>query len=225
MAEELTPLGRQLAKLPLDVHLGKLILLGGIFQCLDLTLTLAAILSSKSPFSAPMTARHQANLARMAFRQGESDLLTAWKAYSAWRRVCSTQGESEFQFCRKNYLSPQALSNIEDLKQQLLVTVIDSGFLELTEGERGALNKARSSPSRKRTFFAPPDWINVNSENDIIADSVIAWSFYPKLLIRDGKAWRNVSNNQPVNISPMSINKMGARTRFLSYYHIMQQNK
>jgi ATP-dependent RNA helicase DHX29 len=88
-----------------------------------------------------MGARQQANSARMAFKRGESDLLTAWKAYSAWRRVCSTQGESEFRFCRKNYLSPQALSNIEDIKQQLLVLVVDSGFLELTEGERVALNK------------------------------------------------------------------------------------
>lgn len=68
--EELTPLGRQLAKLPLDVFLGKLILLGCVFKCLDGTLTIAAILSSKSPFSAPMGARSQADQARLAFRKG-----------------------------------------------------------------------------------------------------------------------------------------------------------
>ena len=70
--ERLTPLGRQLAKLPLDVFLGKLILLGSIFKCLDTTLTIAAILSSKSPFSAPLGARAQADFARMAFKKGES---------------------------------------------------------------------------------------------------------------------------------------------------------
>ncbi|KAI9787598.1 MAG: hypothetical protein M1839_000129 [Geoglossum umbratile] len=224
-AEGLTPLGQQLAKLPLDVYLGKLILFGSIFRCLDLTLTLAAILSSKSPFSAPMAARQQANLARMAFKRGDSDLLTLWKAYYSWRKTCRTQGASEFQFCRKNYLSPQALSNIEDLKQQLLVSVVDAGFLELGEGERTALSKARFSSSRKREFFILPDWINVNSENDLIANSVIAWSFYPKLLIRDGKGWRNVASNQPVGISPTSVNKMGSPARYLSYYHIMQSNK
>ena len=68
--ERLTPLGRQLAKLPLDIFLGKLILLGAIFKCLDATLTIAAILSSKSPFSAPLGARAQADLARMAFKKG-----------------------------------------------------------------------------------------------------------------------------------------------------------
>ena len=69
--ERLTPLGRQLAKLPLDVFLGKLILLGSIFKCLDATLTTAAILSSKSPFSAPLGARAQADLARLAFKKGQ----------------------------------------------------------------------------------------------------------------------------------------------------------
>ena len=70
--ERLTPLGRQLAKLPLDAFLGKLILLGSIFKCLDASLTIAAILSSKSPFSTPLGARAQADLARMAFKKGKS---------------------------------------------------------------------------------------------------------------------------------------------------------
>ena len=69
-SEDLTSLGRQLAKLPLDVFLGKLILLGSIFKCMDAMLTIAAILSSKSPFSIPMGARAQADLARLAFKRG-----------------------------------------------------------------------------------------------------------------------------------------------------------
>lgn len=72
VSEELTPLGRQLAKLPLDVFLGKLILLGCIFKCLDGALTIAAIMSSKSPFSASMGARSQADQAMLAFKKGKS---------------------------------------------------------------------------------------------------------------------------------------------------------
>lgn len=69
-AEELTALGRQLAKLPLDVFLGKLIIIGSIMNCLDATLTIAAILTSKSPFSAPIHARAQADLARLFYKRG-----------------------------------------------------------------------------------------------------------------------------------------------------------
>ena len=68
---DLTPLGRQLAKLPLDVFLGKLLLLGSIFKCLDVSLTVAAMLSSKSPFAASMGSRTQADQARSAFKKSQ----------------------------------------------------------------------------------------------------------------------------------------------------------
>lgn len=68
--EDLTPLGRQLAKLPLDVFLGKLLVLGTFYQCLDAVLSIAAILSSKSPFSAPVGSRSQADAARFGFKKG-----------------------------------------------------------------------------------------------------------------------------------------------------------
>ncbi|KAG7119162.1 putative helicase C15C4.05 like protein [Verticillium longisporum] len=230
-AEELTPLGHQLARLPLDVFLGKLILLGTVFKCLDMAITVAAILSSKSPFSAPFGQRAQADMVRMGFRRGDSDLLTIYNAYLAWRRVCQTtsaSGGKEFQFCRKNFLSQQTLANIEDLKGQLMVSLVDSGFLSLTDDERRALNRLRySNNSRRRhqQFFEIPQRVNLNSENDAITTAVIAWSFYPKLLVRDtpgSRGLRNVGNNQSISLHPSSVNKGHNEIRWLSYYHIMQ---
>jgi ATP-dependent RNA helicase DHX29 len=225
--EELTPLGVQLARLPLDVFLGKLILLGAVFKCLDMAITVAAILSSKSPFVAPFGQRNQADSIRRGFRKGDSDLLTVYNAYTAWKRVCQSAagGGAEFQFCRKNFLSQQTLANIEDLKGQLLVAVADSGFLQLTVDERQALNKLRfSGRRRQQAFFEVPKRVNINSDNEVVAQSVIAWSFYPKLLVRDpgSKGLRNVGNNQAISLHPSSVNKGFNDLRWLSYYHIMQ---
>ncbi|KAH6613601.1 P-loop containing nucleoside triphosphate hydrolase protein [Chaetomium sp. MPI-SDFR-AT-0129] len=225
--EELTPLGLQLARLPLDVFLGKLILMGAVFKCLDMAITVAAILSSKSPFVAPFGQRNQADTIRRGFRKGDSDLLTVYNAYTAWKRVCqsSTSGAAEFQFCRKNFLAPQTLANIEDLKGQLLVAVADSGFLQLTETERQALRKLRFSGRRRhQTFFDVPKRVDSNSDNEVVAQSVIAWSFYPKLLVRDvgSKGLRNIGNNQSISLHPSSVNKGYNELRWLSYYHIMQ---
>jgi ATP-dependent RNA helicase DHX29 len=224
--EELTPLGIQLARLPLDVFLGKLILLGAIFKCLDMALTVAAILSSKSPFSAPFGQRKQADAAREGFRRGDSDLLTIYNAYLAWKRCCQTTGK-DFEFCRKNYLNQQTLSNIEDIKGQLLVSVVDSAFLQVTEEERRALTALRFSGGRRRQqkFFNVPDRVNINSETDEVTMSVIAWSFYPKILVRDppgSKSLRNVGNNQSISIHPSSVNRGHLELRWLSYYNIMQ---
>lgn len=138
-SEELTSLGTQLAKLPLDAYLGKLVLLSAVFSCVDSAITIAALLSSKSPFVTPFGAKQRADAARLAFSSADSDLLTEYRAYKTWRSICLTPGKSEAEFCRKNFLSSQNLSSIEDLKFQLLLSLVDTGLLSLTAAERNEL--------------------------------------------------------------------------------------
>lgn len=220
-SEDLTPLGFQLARLPLDVFLGKLVLFGSVFRCLDASITIAAILSSKSPFSAPFGARAQADQVRLSFRRGDSDLLTIYNAYLAWKRVCINGNSSEYLFCRKNFLSQQTLATIEDLKCQLTISLVDSGFLPLADGEQANLTRTRFY-GKGRKFFDLPKRSNLNSDNDVITTSVITWSFYPRLLVQDGRGYRNCANNQTISIHPSSVNKGRHDIKWLSYYHVMQ---
>lgn len=77
----LTPLGHHLAALPLDVRIGKLILFGAIFCCVDSALTIAACLSHKSPFVAPFDRKHELDAKKRDFATANSDQLTVLKAY------------------------------------------------------------------------------------------------------------------------------------------------
>ena len=52
--ERLLPLGKHLARMPLDPHTGKMILYAAMFKCLDPILTIAASLNFKDPFYAPL---------------------------------------------------------------------------------------------------------------------------------------------------------------------------
>jgi ATP-dependent RNA helicase DHX29 len=223
--EELTPLGNQLAKLPLDAQLGKLILLGSNFGCLDFVLTAAATLSSKTPFLSPMHQKKQADTVRLGFKRGDSDLLTVYNAYATWRKICTTPGMSEYTFCNKNFLSPQNLGNIEDLKAQLLSSLVDAGFVQLGLDERTALNRMRHN-TRHRNFVVIPPQYTKSDENDVLASSVVAWSFYPKIIKQDGKGWRNIANNQSLGLHPTSVNKttLNPEVKFLSFYSIMQSS-
>ncbi|KAH0351216.1 ATP-dependent RNA helicase A, partial [Aureobasidium melanogenum] len=226
-SEELTPLGNQLAKLPLDAQLGKLILLSSVFGCLDFALSVAATLSSKTPFVAPMGAKKQADTVRLGFKRGNSDLLTAYNAYCAWRKACTTPGISEQQFCRKNFLSPINLGNIEDLKSQLLASLSDAGFVSLESGQRAALSRVRNSGRGPRSFVTVPASHNTFDANDALLNAVTAWSFYPKLAVREGKGWRNVANSQSLSLHPQSVNKLSPALNppsYLSFYSIMQSN-
>lgn len=69
-SEEITPMGRLLSKLPMDVHLGKFLLVAALFKCLDPALTIAATLNSKSPFVTPFGFEGQADLAKRSFAIG-----------------------------------------------------------------------------------------------------------------------------------------------------------
>lgn len=80
--EDITPMGRLLSKLPTDVHLGKLLLIAVVFRCLDPALTIAAALSSKSPFVTPLGMEEEADRAKSSFRtSGLCDYRPSPKSY------------------------------------------------------------------------------------------------------------------------------------------------
>lgn len=70
VSEEITPMGRLLSKLPMDVHLGKFLLVAALFKCLDPALTIAATLNSKSPFVTPFGHENAADTAKRGFAVG-----------------------------------------------------------------------------------------------------------------------------------------------------------
>ncbi|KAL9086441.1 MAG: hypothetical protein Q9159_004153 [Coniocarpon cinnabarinum] len=229
-SEDLTPLGQHLAKLPLDPYLGKLTLYGAVFSCLDVTLTLAAMLTSRSPFVTSPHMRKQTDLARAAFKKHDSDLLTEYNAYTAWRRTCTEGTMAETQFCRKNSLSPQSLATIEDIKAQLLTALEDTNLVALSPSERHELSRVANTnlaPGRKRRFVPVLSDYNAQNANPMLVTAVISWSFYPKLLVRDGKGWRNVGSNQSIYLHPTSMLRLSPpphaeRIKYLSFYSILQ---
>lgn len=66
--------------------------------------------------------------------------------------------------------------------------------------------------------------MNYNSDNDSVVSSVIAAGFYPKLLAREGRGWRNIMNNQNIAIHPSSVNRH-TKSDWLAYYYIMRSNR
>ncbi|KAL0357191.1 UNVERIFIED_CONTAM: DExH-box ATP-dependent RNA helicase DExH7, chloroplastic [Sesamum calycinum] len=103
--EELTPLGYHLAKLPVDVLIGKMMVYGAIFGCLSPILTISAFLSYKSPFVYPKDEREnveRAKLALLADKTGDStvaadgsrqsDHLVMMVAYQKWDKILSVVG-------------------------------------------------------------------------------------------------------------------------------------
>ncbi|KAG6412147.1 hypothetical protein SASPL_124816 [Salvia splendens] len=93
--EELTPLGHHLSKLPLDPNIGKMLLMGSIFQCL--ALTIAAALAYRSPFVLPLNRKDEAEAAKRSFAgDSRSDHIALLKAYHGWKDAKRYRNEKSF---------------------------------------------------------------------------------------------------------------------------------
>eukprot|EP00957_Ditylum_brightwellii_P053431 4049311-Ditylum_brightwellii.AAC.1 len=60
----LTALGFHLATLPVDPRVGKMMIYGALFGCIDPALTIAASMSARNPFMSPFDKRDEADAAR-----------------------------------------------------------------------------------------------------------------------------------------------------------------
>ena len=128
--DELTALGRQLSMIPADLRCGKLMIYGSIFGCLDDSVTIAAILSTKSPFVSPAEKRDLARDARARFAGGDGDLLTDLNAFQQWNDMMRerTPQRQVRAFCEENFLSYQTLSDIASTRTQYYAALTEAGI-------------------------------------------------------------------------------------------------
>ncbi|GAB1298556.1 ATP-dependent RNA helicase DHX29 [Apodemus speciosus] len=137
---KLTPLGQHLAALPVNVKIGKMLVFGAIFGCLEPVATLAAVMTEKSPFITPIGRKDEADLAKSSLAVADSDHLTIYNAYLGWKNARQEGGfRSEISYCQRNFLNRTSLLTLEDVKQELMKLVKAAGFSSSTswEGQPG----------------------------------------------------------------------------------------
>ena len=160
----LTALGQHLAMIPADLRCGKLMVYGATFGCLEASLTIAAILTVKSPFVSPQTKREESKAARSSFAQGQGDLLGDLRAYEEWTdlRRASTYRDVR-TWCEQYYLSSQTLNDISSNRSQYLSSLKEAGFLP------------------PNYHSATPSSLNTHNDNSALIRALIAGAFNPQL--------------------------------------------
>ncbi|KAM3689686.1 hypothetical protein ACJW31_09G065500 [Castanea mollissima] len=131
--EELTPLGRHLCTLPLDPNIGKMLLMGSIFQCLNPALTIAAALAHRDPFVLPISRKEEADEAKRSFAGDScSDHIALLKAFEGWKDA--KRNGKERAFCWDNFLSPVTLQMMDDMRMQFVDLLSGIGFVDKSRG-------------------------------------------------------------------------------------------
>lgn len=127
---QLTPLGKQLAKLPLDPRVGRMILAARDNACLTEVLIIAAALSVQDPRDRPMDAQAAADNAHKKFADEKSEFQSYLKIWK-WFEEAVEHKKSNRQLqehCRANFLSQLRLREWRDVHSQLLTIVREQGW-------------------------------------------------------------------------------------------------
>ncbi|KAG7157775.1 ATP-dependent RNA helicase A protein-like [Homarus americanus] len=131
LRDELTPLGRILARLPIEPRLGKMVILGCIFFCGDAMCTIAAH-NSTSPeiFIIPPEHRRLSPFQRAFAGNRFSDHIAALSAFNAWEEARAGGEDAEIRFCDYKGLSMPTLRVTWEAKNQLKELLVNAGFPE-----------------------------------------------------------------------------------------------
>ncbi len=131
-ARQLTPLGHELAKLPLDPKIARLLLAGRQYHCLTEILIIASALSVQDPRDRPLDRQEAADAAHKRFADERSDFLAYLKIWAWFEQAVSHKQSNRLlaEECRKNFLSPLRLREWRELHQQLHAQVAEMGMRE-----------------------------------------------------------------------------------------------
>ncbi len=128
---QVTRLGRQIARLPVDPRIGRMLLSSAHSHCLDEVLIIAAVLSVQDPRERPLERQQAADQAHQRFRHEESDFLTF---LNLWRHLQEQRlhlSKRKFrQYCRDNFISWNRAQEWRDIHQQLRGQMHEMGFRE-----------------------------------------------------------------------------------------------
>ncbi|KAL4656333.1 putative ATP-dependent RNA helicase TDRD9 [Arapaima gigas] len=161
---KLTFLGRVLAHLPVDLHLGKMVVLGHVFGCLEECLIIAASMSLKSYFVLPSVQRQAGFRSKLAFTNGvPSDFMAFVNAFKAWH-IARSKGEfrnsvDELKWGKENCIQVKRIREVAELMADLKHRVSDFNI------------RVRKQPDLA-------DYENINKQRFIL-QVVVAGAFYP----------------------------------------------
>jgi len=130
----LTRIGQQLARLPLDPRLGRMLIAAAEHGAVTETLTIASALSVVDPRERPMDQRQTADQAHREFLDKGSDfvtLLNIWNGYQTTSRE-GTRGQLR-AWCKSHFLSYMRMREWADVRRQLKSMAAELGIDAGTE--------------------------------------------------------------------------------------------
>ena len=139
----LTDLGRELARLPIDPKLGRIVLAGREHNCVAEMLSIASFLSVQDPRERPRQAQEAADLAHGSGAHEQSDFLTI---HQLWQKIASARqdmGSSAFKrWCQTQFLHHLRVREWREIHRQLWLAIKPNARLNDEPGDYRSVHQA-----------------------------------------------------------------------------------
>jgi ATP-dependent helicase HrpA len=131
----LTPIGRLMARLPVDVKLARMLVAANAHGCLREMLAIAAFLGIQDPRERPPDQRAAADNAHAEFRDGKSEFAGILKLWDAYRAAHEDSTQSQLRkWCEKRFLGFLRMREWRELHRQLKLQCEELGWRESGTG-------------------------------------------------------------------------------------------
>lgn len=126
----LTKLGEQMARLPIDPKIARILLAAKKHDCMAEILVIASALSTQDPRERPLEARDAAAKAHERFTDKQSDFLAYLNIWDSFQRERDKglSNKQLVQWCRQYFLSHLRMREWRELHHQLAQTAIEMGL-------------------------------------------------------------------------------------------------
>jgi len=136
---ELTETGRQLARLPVDPRVGRIILAADAEGCLTEMLIIASLLETQDPRERPLEHQQAADEAHAKFQDPGSDFLSILKLWDFFHNLQDDLSKSRLRkACQQNFLSFNRLREWADIHRQIRELVEEAGYQPRRRGENNS---------------------------------------------------------------------------------------
>lgn len=126
---ELTEIGRQLGRIPVDPRIGRVVLAAQQENCLNEVLIIASALEVQDPRERPLEKQQAADEAHVRFAHEESDFLSYLKLWDFFHQLKGELSRNQLRkACRQNFLSYNRMLEWMDVHRQLLQLVEEAKF-------------------------------------------------------------------------------------------------
>ncbi len=127
----LTAIGRQMARLPVDVKLARMLVAAQAAGCLRPMLVIASFLGIQDPRERPADARSAADTAHAQFADGRSEFVGVLRLWDAYRQAHEDLTQSKLRdWCGRHFLGFLRMREWRELHRQLRLLCEELGWKE-----------------------------------------------------------------------------------------------